>query len=122
MNFPVVRLSFVRTSENEIDDWFQLWRDKVDYVTVQEYLTPVLDCTKNYLIPETGKRVGNVNKITCKQPFERVGIRGNGDILPCCSHFATKIPIGNIKETTLSKVWYGKNAKSIRSLFTLTLG
>jgi len=118
--FPVVRLSFVRTSENEneVGDWFQQWKDKVDYLSVQEYLTPVLDHTKNYLIPKSTKREKDINILTCKQPFERVTIRGDGTVLPCCSHFATKIPIGNIKENTLGKVWYGKSAKSIRSLFT----
>ena len=56
--FPVVRISFVKTSENEneIKDWFDFWKDKVDYLTIQEFITPFTDSRRAYLIPKSSKR------------------------------------------------------------------
>jgi len=105
--FPVIRISFVRTSENEheINDWFDFWKDKVDYLTIQEFITPFPDSRRGYLIPKSSKRTKiDPSKIICTQPSERVGFRGNGDVLPCCSHFATEMPIGNLNENSLSEI------------------
>lgn len=118
--FPVVRLSFVRTSENEheLGQWIEFWKDKVDYLSIQEYLSPVLDDTKNYLIPQSSKR-SEVDRasISCEQPFERAVIRGDGGVLPCCAHFATKIPIGNILSEDLSEIWAGAKLARLRKIF-----
>ena len=36
-NFSSNKISFVRTSDNEheIPDWYNFWKDKVDYLTIQ---------------------------------------------------------------------------------------
>jgi len=118
--FPVVRISFVRTSinEHEVDKWFEFWKDKVDYISVQEYLTQVLNESKTYLIAKSSKRKEiEASRITCRQPFERAIIRGNGDVVPCCSYFATKMPIGNIKQNNLKDIWHGTKAKNLRKYF-----
>lgn len=117
--FPVVRVSLVRSSinEDEIEKWFAFWKDKVDYISIQEYLTPVLDNSKGYLFPVDIKRRKVISGIACYQPFERAVIRGNGDVLPCCAHFATKIPIGNIKQNRLNDIWYGEKVVKLRQYF-----
>lgn len=118
--FPIVRISFVRSSinENEIEKWFGFWKDRVDYITIQEYFTPVLDNSKDYLLPRSNKRKEvDILDITCPQPFERAVIRGNGSVLPCCAHFATEMPIGNIKQNGLKDIWHGEKAIELRKYF-----
>jgi radical SAM protein with 4Fe4S-binding SPASM domain len=117
---PAVRISFVRLSENEkeTDKWADFWMDKADYITIQEYGTPVLDDSKNYLIPKDDERSSMaVSEVSCEQPFERAIIRGNGDVLPCCSPFAVKMPLGNIHKNSLEEIWHGKRAKELRKFF-----
>lgn len=119
--FPIIRISFVRTSinEKEIEDWYHFWKDKVDYITLQEYLSPVLDKSKNNLISENSKRkIYKVSEITCNSPFERAIIRGDGHILPCCAPFATQMSLGNILDNKLQDIWNGETANSLRHYFT----
>ena len=113
--FPVVRISFVRNSENEheVNDWFEFWKDKVDYIAIQEFITPFADTSREYLIPKSSKRTKiDPSKIICTAPSERVGFRGNGDVLPCCSHFATEMPIGNLNENSYEEI--SKSEKIIK--------
>lgn len=119
-NIPVVRMSFVKTSQNEheVQEWFDFWKDKVDYVSIQEYLTPVLNDSGLSLVPKNSKRKELKGEaITCKQPFERVTIIGNGDVLPCCSHFSTQMPIGNINNDSLLTIWNGEMVNTLRKYF-----
>lgn len=116
--FPVVRISFVKTSENEHEtqDWFDYWKEKVDYLTIQEFITPFPDSRREYLIPKNSERLNvDPSKIICTQPSERVTFRGNGDVLPCCSHFATEIPIGNLHENTFEEISKSKKIQKLKN-------
>tara|TARA_B100001063_G_C16722732_1_gene534559 strand:+ start:256 stop:1263 length:1008 start_codon:yes stop_codon:yes gene_type:complete len=115
--FPVTRISFVKTSENEheIPKWFEFWRDKADYITVQEFISPVADLSKSHLIPNTSERVKiDPDKIICTQPSERITIRGDGNIIPCCSHIANKMPMGNLNESSIHNIWNNEKFKKLR--------
>lgn len=118
--FPVVRISLVRSSlnENEIESWFEFWKDKVDYITIQEFITPVLDGSKSDLISKTSLRTQAAARFDgCEQPFERAIVRGNGDVIPCCSPFAVMMPIGNITRDSLKDIWNGTNVTELRAMF-----
>tara|TARA_B100000768_G_scaffold174121_1_gene184073 strand:- start:454 stop:1449 length:996 start_codon:yes stop_codon:yes gene_type:complete len=115
--FPVIRISFVRTSENEheVEQWFEFWKEKVDYVTIQEFLSPVGDSSKSHLIAKSSKRLlVDENEIICTQPSERVTIRGDGDVIPCCSHIGIEMPMGNLKENSLEEIWDNKKFNKLR--------
>lgn len=120
--FPVVRLSFVKTSmnENEIEQWVDFWKDKVDYLIIQEYLSTVADNSKDYLKPQNSLRKGiSKDNIFCNQPFERLAIRGNGDVLPCCSHLMAGNggAVGNLLYNSLDEIWNNDKTQSIRNAF-----
>lgn len=117
---PVLRISLVKLSinEHEINDWLAFWKNKVDQACIQEYVTPVIDSSKDFLLAHSNlRKINKKESETCIEPFKKCVIRSNGDILPCCSYLAAKIPIGNIKEDTLRGAWYGKQAEEIRELF-----
>jgi len=116
--FPVVRISFVRTSlnEHEVEDWYNFWKDKVDYISIQEFKTQSEE--KSDLQAESTERKKiNHDEITCNEPFERLVIRGDGAVLPCCAFEATEMPVGNIKDLGLSDIWHGKKMKDMRQMF-----
>ncbi|MDD5594689.1 MAG: radical SAM protein [Candidatus Omnitrophica bacterium] len=118
--FPVVRVSFVKNSinEHEAEAWFNFWKDKVDYISVQEYLTQVLSENKNYLIPKSSKRTTvTLDDITCSQPFQRAIILGDGSVLPCCAPFSSELCIGNIKKNSLKDIWNGAAILRLRGYF-----
>ena len=109
---PILRVSFVRLSinEHEIERFIDYWFDKADMVTVQEYMPPVIN--DDFLAKHAkSKRVPS--SYTCPQPFERLVIKGNGDVHPCCAQYNYKIWLGNVKEKSIYEIW---NSKAMRSL------
>ena len=102
--FPVVRVSFVRTSVNEYEAgaWLDFWKERVDYLTIQEYITEAHDDSRDYLFPQHHKKdyLIDVDNFYCQQPFERVAVRGDGMVLPCCQ-YAPELSIGNVNHTVL---------------------
>ena len=117
--FPVLRVSFVRNSINqhEVNAWIEEWKDIADYLSVQEFINPVLDNSKDYLYPSDSLRSNFIkSKIpVCDQPFRQAVVRGNGDIIPCCNHKATAMPIGNLfEEESLLKIFEGNSCGSLR--------
>jgi radical SAM protein with 4Fe4S-binding SPASM domain len=122
--FPLVRISFVTTSinEDEESDWFDYWKDKVDYLSVQRYQTPVLDDSKDFLIgsykkekqKEKNKQSMDNDSTVCNQPFNQIVIRGDGSVLPCCSQIATGMELGNIEESSLHDLWNGQYIENLR--------
>ncbi len=117
--FPIIRLSFVKTSVNveEIPQWVDFWYDKVDYLDIQEFVSPMLDNSRNYLLSEFNNRPKNIEDISCRQPFERLTIRGDGEVLPCCSQQSPKMPVGNIMTEALSKIWGNSAMEKLRGGF-----
>ena len=88
----------------------------MDYLTIQEFITPFTDSRRAYLIPKSSKRKNiDVSKIICTQPSERVTLRSNGDVLPCCSHFATEMPIGNLNKNSLSEINNSEKAIKLKN-------
>ena len=118
--FPVVRISFVRTSinEHEAAAWLEFWKEKVDYLTIQEYITEAHDDSRDYLFPLHHRKENliDLDNFYCQQPFERAAVRGDGMVLPCCQS-APELALGNVKHTVLSDIWSGKTVRDLRQTF-----
>jgi radical SAM protein with 4Fe4S-binding SPASM domain len=52
----------------------------------------------------------------CIQPWERINFLYNGDVNICCGDVEGELIVGNIKESSIRQLWYGKRAKEIRKL------
>ncbi|MFC1544739.1 radical SAM/SPASM domain-containing protein [Gemmatimonadota bacterium] len=118
---PVVRLSFVKTKINigEISDFKEFWYDKVDYLAFQDFVPPSLTRSDQEIALElTEKRTADKKRL-CGQPFERLIVRGDGSVLPCCFHYATSMVMGNILDANLRSIWHSKKMAALRqSLLT----
>ena len=45
-------------------------------------------------------------------------IRGDGDVIPCCSHIALKMPMGNLYKNSIKEIWNNKKFVDLRKTLT----
>ena len=113
---PILRVSMVRLDYNEHENqaFMDYWKDRADLVSMQEY-RPQVDEDK-YLersVDNEAKKITNPD-FTCTNPFERMAVKGNGDVLPCCSQVGYRIKLGNMKDGTVFGYWHSERMKEIR--------
>jgi len=113
---PITRVSFIKTKENmsEMDDFVRYWADKVDYITVQNMVNPFWG-KKKYESIENTFRVDGISLKECPMPYQRLFIRNDGDVLPCCSSYGYEIPVGNIYENSIHEIWNSSRMKKMRT-------
>ncbi|HHL40435.1 MAG TPA: radical SAM protein [Deltaproteobacteria bacterium] len=109
---PATRASFVATSLNahEQDLFVETFSDLVDYVEVQGYST-YYDYNHD-LVPAGAHRLDD---FTCNEPWRKLIVRANGDVLPCCSFYGYEIPLGNVYEHSLREIFNGPLCSRLRS-------
>ena len=110
---PLIRMSFVITELNkhEVDEFYNFWVDKVDYLALQEFVAPPV---KNKTIESHKKIIENYD---CDQPWNRLTIRSNGDVHPCCAFWGYYIPIGNANDSNIKSLWHSHPMKNLRDSF-----
>jgi radical SAM protein with 4Fe4S-binding SPASM domain len=121
MKFPLVRTSFVALKENrkEIESFTNKWVDIVDSVEIQKEVS-IKAYTNSAKFQESelfnfAKKTSK--KYECRQPWTRLGIYSDGSVTPCCNTFGRNLPIGNIKENTISEIWQSNLIKKVRDGF-----
>jgi radical SAM protein with 4Fe4S-binding SPASM domain len=115
---PVVGTSFCKMSvnEQELETFFRQWEDKVDIVTVQTFVPPILDKDFSaYYSKEQFELRKNMMDFRCPQPFQRVTIR-NYDITPCCAMFSTRLKIGKVRINSIHEAWNSEKMNRLREL------
>lgn len=110
---PVLRLSFVviNLNEAEQDNFLKIWKDKADQVSFQRYTPPAKKNRFLELYPVSREEM----HFSCSQPFERLIIRGNGDVYPCCYQSIQK-SLGNVKEKSLHEIWHSAELNEYRRI------
>jgi len=117
---PIVRVSFCLTSlnEHELEDFIRLWSPLVDFFSIQQYgntfegrFAEDRRCLfpKNHPYQPTGPG-------RCGQPWKRIMVRHNGDVIPCCDASGLALIVGNIHQNSLEEIWQGEKAEAIRTL------
>ena len=112
---PRVGVNFVRMAENshEAIDFTNYWSKKVDYVVIQDFMTPDVEGDYGHL--DVVDRLPT-KEFKCQQPWQRLYIRGNGDVTPCCAMFSSYLKLGNLHKSSLYSLWNSDAAKSLRQL------
>jgi hypothetical protein len=47
--------------------------------------------------PKEGDQIAGIKAFQCPQPFQKLTIRYNGHILPCCTFFGAEVPIAKLR-------------------------
>jgi radical SAM protein with 4Fe4S-binding SPASM domain len=117
---PIVRVSFCVTSlnEHELDDFLADWGPVVDFFSIQHYgntFSGRYARERSELFPSQYLYDPGITP-RCGQPWKRVMVRHNGQVIPCCDASGLHLVIGHIKENNLADIWRGSSAEEIRDL------
>jgi len=106
---PIVRVSFVEMQANrgEKDTFITFWRERVDIVDIQ-----VFDNFNHDTLQQIDRQ--KAKKWDCLAPWSRVAVLATGDILPCCNFFGRNIPIGNIRDSSITDAWNSEGMQLVR--------
>ena len=52
----------------------------------------------------------------CQQPWQRVLIRSNGEVCPCCAFFSAELAVGNANEQSIYDLWHSDEMNNLRSI------
>jgi len=112
---PRTRASFVVSSLNQHERrlFQEAFESLVDYIDFQTFA----GFEENVSFAPIGAAFNDPKNFQCNSPFQRVVIRGNGDVLPCCSSYGYQLPLGNLKNGTIREIWTSHRAKQLREDF-----
>jgi len=110
---PVVRISCVHLLENdkELIEFIEFWHHTADYVSIQRYKPHELSNERSREMMGAGGKA--IKHVKCSQPYERLYIRGNGDVHACCSMvYGPKV--GNVFTDSLYHIWNSDKMMRLR--------
>ena len=117
---PLVGVSFVKQRDNqhEVNPFVAFWESKVDYLLIREYLTPVLPTDAHYdeksaMFADTRHFTG---EFKCTKPWQRMIVRYDGTLLPCCTFHGAHLPMGNVFETPIDQIWSSPQMRDLRAM------
>jgi radical SAM protein with 4Fe4S-binding SPASM domain len=118
---PKLRVTFCRTklNEHEHQAFIDYWKDKADSLGIQNAMNPFAegrfkdDSRKDLFFLEGHKPPA---KYRCQEPFKRMTVRGNGDVIGCCSLGATNLVVGDWRRNTLTEIWNGEKMRELRRM------
>ncbi len=113
-HLPILRASFVPNilNQHEIKPFLKFYSELVDYVDIQPF-SAYYD-TNSKLVPKGSKRITHFH---CNQPWRYLIVRGNGDVLPCCSFYGSEIVVGNIAKSSLYDIFNSDYMRQLRDEF-----
>jgi len=111
---PAVRVSFVVNKFNihELKLFIKTFSKLVDYVEIQGF--SAYYNTNTYLIAQGMEHVKN---FACNEPWRKLIIRANGDVLPCCSFYGYEVVLGNILRESLKDIFNAYQYHQLRHDF-----
>jgi radical SAM protein with 4Fe4S-binding SPASM domain len=115
LKLPLVRTSFVlqKSNAHELNEFTNYWKEKVDYVHIQNFSRPYETSDDSRI---SIKKLNSKNTFRCDQPNNRIVIRSDGQVLPCCSWFSYEIPVGNVNDKSIYEIWNSKLMKDLRKI------
>lgn len=64
----------------------------------------------------TGIPVVARGEYMCPDPWQRITILWNGDVVPCCRDMLQKMTLGNVGDETITAIWNNDDMKRLRTL------
>lgn len=113
LNRPFMGVTLVRTDETDeqVEDFKQMIKEYVDSIDVRQMLLMSYraESTKHYedLSENLSKQYIRNNKfrIPCRQIGSKIIVASNGEVTPCCTDVDAELSVGNVKESSLEKMW-----------------
>jgi len=115
---PIVGVSFckVKQNENELEEFINFWRDKVDLISIQTFMPPTTDKQKYKKFYSSDQYFEKpVTKFHCVQPYQRLTFR-NEYMYPCCVSFNKDLNLGSIKKKSIYSAWNSEKMNKLRGI------
>ena len=117
-DLPVVGVNFCKTKFNEHEEeaFIEKWNDKVDIIVIQDFQPPDLDTNYSEFLSSKSVFREKIQEsgYNCQQPWQRVLVRSNGEVCPCCAFFSEELSLGNLKDHSLHELWNSKEMHDLR--------
>lgn len=84
-----------------------IWDGVADSVAYLYYVAPLADMAQDY---------PKIDGFHCPQPFQRMFLRANGNVIICCFDGSDSTVVGNWRQMPLSDIWNGKIYRTLRQL------
>jgi len=115
-NTPVIRVNFVKTdiNEHQKDEFINFWKDKVDMIGIQEFITP----PNNSGLVKSSTRENKISSnFKCSFPFKQLVITHDKKVLPCCTFWGRQMSMGLLESPEdLLLFWNNNFIKNLRKL------
>lgn len=113
-HLPILRASFVPTTLNrqELESFRKKFSRIVDYIEIQPFCT--FHNVNIALVPQNAKPMIDFR---CNQPWRSLIVRGNADVLPCCSYWGPEVVVGNLRKKSLYQIFNSILVKRMRKDF-----
>ena len=111
---PILRLSMVKMKDNqhEIEAFKEMWRGTADLLAVLDYQNPqgMDDSSRAVYKPRLKPN------FICSQLWQRLQVRVNGSVTPCCGDYLNELKLGNAANLKITSLWKGKKLQRLRNL------
>lgn len=129
-DYPLLKTTFVvnKINKHELKDFVKKWKGVSNLFSIQGLINP-FDGEKgkeieNLLGDPTAVGKDNMEACgtdrsedkRCQHPFQRLAIRSNGQVLPCCNFRGVDLIVGNIYEQTIAEIWHGEPMQKLREI------
>ncbi|MFC1721657.1 radical SAM/SPASM domain-containing protein [Patescibacteria group bacterium] len=101
---PEVTLSFVesRANKHEVKKYIAKWKDIVDNISVS-----IIHNWTGKINSQMGDK-GKLRRDPCRLLWTDMVISWDGTVPLCCNDYENQITLGNIKESSIQKIWGGE--------------
>jgi radical SAM protein with 4Fe4S-binding SPASM domain len=111
--WPLVRVNFLRTPENqhEAAAFVERWKGIADSVGFQRQVR--MPGVVDDLLGEDDRGAGTFR---CSFLSKLLVVDSGGQILPCCTFSGREMAVGNIEDTTLEEAWKSERRRALAGL------
>jgi radical SAM protein with 4Fe4S-binding SPASM domain len=110
---PQVRVCMVRMEEtaSSLKQFTKQWQPLVDAITIHDVNTGYGTLKDRRLEKRPLKR-----RVPCRELWLKLQVLWNGDVTVCCIDYDGKLKIGNVKNNSLSELWFGSKLQRMREI------
>ena len=110
----VLQIIKMKNNENEIQNFLDNWKNSsfknIKVKNLHSYASQIN-------LKEILRNSSFVNENVCYEPWLGMSILSNGNVVPCCNDYDSKMVLGNLKTEKVLEVWNGYNMRNFRNSF-----
>ncbi len=106
----IIQMVDLCKSEAEKERFYKFWQESGASEVKVKFLDSWAGTLFNDLISQP-----DAMRVPCEEPWKRVSVLYNGDVIPCCRDWDGKYVYGNLYESSLLEIWNGEKVISLRN-------